>query len=187
MQNVLIAGLGNPGPQYELTRHNIGFLILDRLADRHGSEFESDRLVGRCTIKVKNKRATLIKPQTFMNNSGKALAYWMKAVNVQPSRTLTITDDIALPFGRIRIKPKGSAGGHNGLKSIEEYLSTNQYPRFRFGVGGDFPKGGQVEYVLGNFPPEELNQLNEILDQCADAIECFILEGIQNAMTKFNG
>jgi PTH1 family peptidyl-tRNA hydrolase len=183
----LIAGLGNIGPEYELTRHNIGFLVLDRLADKHGIKFESNRLAFTSELKYKGKSIFLIKPTTFMNLSGKAVNYWMKDLKVSKENLLVVTDDLALPFGKLRMKGKGSNGGHNGLGNIQEVLDSDEYPRLRFGVGSDFSKGRQVDYVLSNFPPDEFKFLPEYLDKACEGILSFCTIGIERTMTNING
>jgi PTH1 family peptidyl-tRNA hydrolase len=183
----LIAGLGNIGPEYELTRHNVGFLVLDRLADKHGIKFEINRLAFTSELKYKGKVIHLIKPTTFMNLSGKAVNYWMKDLKIPKENLLVVTDDLALPFGKLRMKAKGSAGGHNGLGNIQEALNSDEYPRLRFGVGNDFAKGRQVDYVLSNFPKEELNFLPEHLDKACEGILSFCTVGIERTMTAVNG
>lgn len=182
----LIVGLGNPGPEYELTRHNIGFLTLDRLADQHDVSFQSDRLADKAELKYKGRHVHLIKPSTYMNRSGKAVNYWMQQLKISMDNCLIITDDIALPFGKLRMRAKGSSAGHNGLKDIESMLGGNQYPRLRFGVGNDFPKGGQVDYVLGRFPEDELATLPERMDRAAEMILGFCTIGISRTMSQFN-
>ena len=182
----LIIGLGNIGPEYALTRHNVGFMVLDRLL----ASFEKSFVLGRhayvAEIKYKGKQITLIKPTTYMNLSGNAVNHWMKDLKIEQSNILVITDDLALPFGKIRIKPKGSSGGHNGLKNIEEILGSSEYARLRFGVGDNFPKGRQVEYVLKEFSDDEKIQLPDILDEVGDACLSFCTNGIQNTMNNFN-
>jgi peptidyl-tRNA hydrolase, PTH1 family len=183
----LIAGLGNIGPEYELTRHNIGFLVLDRLADKHGIKFETNRLAFTSELKYKGKSIFLIKPTTFMNLSGKAVNYWMKDLKIPKENLLVVTDDLALPFGKLRMKGKGSNGGHNGLGNIQEVLESDEYPRLRFGVGSDFSKGRQVDYVLSNFPPDEFKFLPEYLDKACEGILSFCTIGIERTMTNING
>ena len=151
----LIIGLGNPGDQYKNTRHNIGFTILDAFVNASNICFEPDRLADRAVLKFKGRTLILIKPNTFMNLSGKAVNYWMQKEKIDTNNLLVITDDIALPFGKIRIKAKGSDGGHNGLKDIQLVLSSNKYSRLRFGVGSEFNPGSQVNYVLGRWSKEE--------------------------------
>lgn len=182
----LIVGLGNPGPKYELNRHNIGFLTLDRLADQQKAIFKSDRLAETAELKYKGRGIHLIKPTTFMNLSGKAVNYWLQQLKIPVENCLVVTDDIALPFGKLRMRGKGSNAGHNGLKDIEEILGGNQYARLRFGVGNDFPKGQQVEYVLGNFPQEELSELPHHMDRAGEMILSFCTIGIERTMSQYN-
>ncbi len=187
MDKFLIVGLGNPGLKYKNTRHNIGFQILDYLAEEHSLNFETEKLADLCKLKHKGRMFILIKPNTFMNLSGKAVRYWLQKENISLENTLTITDDINLDFGTLRIKAKGSHGGHNGLHHIQDTLSTNTYPRFRFGIGSAFPKGQQVDYVLGQWDNNEQKQLGERLDKASKAILSFGLAGIENTMNNFNG
>lgn len=182
----LIVGLGNIGAEYEYTRHNIGFMVCDYLAAQHNVQFVLDRLAYQATIKIKGKTIYLIKPTTYMNLSGKALNYWMQAHKVNIENTIVVTDDIAIPFGTIRIKPKGSNGGHNGLGNIQEILGSDVYPRLRFGVGGDFPKGKQIDYVLGHFSEEEQTRLPERIKIASEAVTSFCLVGINITMNEFN-
>lgn len=182
----LIVGLGNPGPEYELTRHNIGFLTLDRLADENDASFSPDRLADVAEFKHKGRHIYLIKPTTFMNRSGKAVNYWMQHLKVSVENCLVITDDIALPFGKLRMRAKGSNAGHNGLKDIESVVGGNHYPRLRFGVGSDFHKGQQIDYVLGVFPQDEINQLPERMDKAAEMVLGFCTVGIQRTMSQYN-
>ncbi|MEM6844219.1 MAG: aminoacyl-tRNA hydrolase [Bacteroidota bacterium] len=183
----LIVGLGNPGPKYELTRHNIGFLTLDRLADQHQSIFEVGRLAEVAEIKHKGRTLHLVKPTTFMNLSGKAVNYWLQELKIPKERLLILTDDIALPFGTLRMRAKGSSAGHNGLKNIEQLTGGQNYSRLRMGVGDDFHKGQQVEYVLSQFPREELDQLPEVMDRAGDMILSFCTIGIDRTMSQYNG
>ena len=182
----LIAGLGNIGPEYELTRHNVGFLVLDRLADKQGCKFEHDRLAYTANFKYKGRNIHLIKPTTYMNLSGKALNYWMKELKIPKENTLTITDDIALPFGKLRMRAKGSSAGHNGLKNIEQLTGGANYPRLRFGVGDDFAKGRQVDYVLSKFPNSEMDELVERMDKACEMILSFCSIGIERTMNFHN-
>ena len=182
----VIVGLGNIGAEYELTRHNIGFLVLDRLADVAGAKFSQDRLAFRAEVKYKGRTMVLIKPTTYMNLSGKAVNYWMQTEKITRDQLLVITDDIALPFGKIRLKPKGSSGGHNGLKNIEDTIGGNVYPRLRFGVGDDFHKGGQVDYVLSPFTKAEFDELVTLLDRSIETIHSFVTVGIERTMNHFN-
>jgi PTH1 family peptidyl-tRNA hydrolase len=182
----LIVGLGNIGPEYELTRHNIGFLVLDRLADKFGVQFTSGRYASHGLLKYKGRQFNLIKPATFMNLSGKAVNYWLQELSISQEQMLVVVDEIALPFGSLRMRKKGSAGGHNGLKHIEQTLGTNEYPRLRFGVGGEFPKGSQVDYVLSNFNQEEIDKLPERMDKAVDMIIGFGTSGIDRVMNQHN-
>ena len=185
--NYLIAGLGNIGPEYADTRHNIGFMILDELAKQEGARFYNMRLAYYAEVKHKARTLYLIKPTTYMNNSGKAVNHWMKQLKVPVENVLIVVDDIALPFGTLRLKPKGSAAGHNGLKDIEAALGHNLYARLRFGVGDDFPKGRQVNYVLNAFDKEELPALPALIDRSIEMIKSFTTVGTELTMTRFNG
>lgn len=182
----LIAGLGNPGAEYELTRHNIGFLILDRMADLEKVNFSTARLAEKTEIRFKGRQLHLIKPSTFMNLSGKAIAYWMNELKIPKENVLVIVDDLALPFSSLRMKPRGSAAGHNGLSNIELVLGGQDYPRLRFGIGNDFPKGKQVDFVLSNFQQEELDQLVPAMDKAIEMIRSFCTAGIERTMNQFN-
>ena len=187
MKKYLIVGLGNIGPEYAQTRHNIGFKILDALANQENLSFETAKLGDVTTFKIKGRSALLLKPSTYMNLSGKALHYWMEKENISLENVLVITDDINLEFGVIRVKTKGSNGGHNGLKDIQNTLNTVNYNRFRFGVGADFGKGRQVDYVLGKWNDDEKKALVERLEKSTEVIKSFILSGITNTMNQFNG
>lgn len=182
----LIVGLGNIGPEYELTRHNIGFLTIDRLADQQDCKWESARLAFKSEFKHKGRTVHLIKPTTYMNLSGKAMNYWMKELQIKKENVLVLVDEIALPLGKLRMRQKGSAAGHNGLKNIEELTGGQDYPRLRIGIGDDFPKGRQVDYVLGNFTQKEFDILPEIMDKAIEMILSFSTVGIQLTMTQFN-
>ena len=183
----LIAGLGNIGAEYELTRHNVGFLVLDQLADQQKVDFTSARLADKTDFKYKGRSIHLIKPTTFMNLSGKAIAYWLQALNVPRENLLVIVDEIALPFGTLRMRTKGSAGGHNGLKNIEETLGSQEYSRLRFGVGSEFSKGQQVDYVLSNFEQEQFDSLPPLMKKANDMILSFCTIGPEKTMSLFNG
>jgi PTH1 family peptidyl-tRNA hydrolase len=183
----LIAGLGNPGEKYALTRHNIGFMIADALAQKCGTRFISLRYAYYASFKLKGREVCLIKPTTYMNLSGKAVNYYLQNENILPENMMVLTDDLALPFGKIRIRSKGSDGGHNGLLDIIRTLQTTVFPRLRFGIGGSFPKGQQTEYVLSPFDASEQPLLKERIELCTEAIICFILSGIMAAMNNFNG
>lgn len=183
----LIAGLGNIGDEYDGTRHNIGFAVVDALAEKNAARFRHDRHAYVTEFKFKGRTFILIKPTTFMNLSGKAIQYWLQAEKISLENLLVVTDDIALPFGTIRIKSKGGAGGHNGLTHVEQTLGTTEYARLRFGVGNDFPKGRQVEYVLGKWSAEQRAALPERLEKAGEAIKAFGTIGIGLTMTNFNG
>ncbi|MFT6867235.1 MAG: PTH1 family peptidyl-tRNA hydrolase [Cyclobacteriaceae bacterium] len=182
----LIVGLGNIGAEYELTRHNIGFLILDRLADKEGVIFTQSRHSFMAEAKYKGRTITLVKPTTYMNLSGKAVNYWLNELKISKENCLIITDDVALPYGKIRMKPKGSSGGHNGLKNIEELTSGQDYPRMRFGVGDHYSKGRQVDYVLSPFNKQEMEELVLNMDRAIDAIFSFCAIGLERTMNQFN-
>lgn len=183
----LVVGLGNPGIEYDNTRHNIGFNVVDVLAKKHGGVFVLDRGGHRTSIKFKGKTFVLIKPTTYMNLSGKSVNYWLQKEQISKENLLVITDDLALPFGKIRLKGAGSDGGHNGLKDIQHTLQTTAYARLRFGIGSDFPKGRQSDYVLGKWSEEELVTLNERIELAVEACEAFCTIGIQLTMSQFNG
>ena len=182
----LIIGLGNIGQEYAETRHNIGFKILDELANSSGIFFSTDRYASVAEYKFKGRTFVLVKPSTYMNLSGKAVNYWMQKEKVALENVLVITDDIALPFGKLRLKPKGSDGGHNGLKNIQQILGRNDYSRLRFGVGSEFSKGRQVEYVLGEWNTEEREKLKERLETCTKLIQSFGTIGLARTMNEFN-
>jgi PTH1 family peptidyl-tRNA hydrolase len=182
----LIAGLGNLGPEYELTRHNIGFLTLDRLADLQKVEFTTARLADKADFKFKGKHIHLVKPSTFMNLSGKSVAYWLQELKIPKENLLVIVDDIALPFGSLRLRQKGSAAGHNGLKNIEETLGGADYSRLRMGIGSAFPKGQQVDFVLSRFEPNEFEELPAIMDRAIEMTISFCTIGIERTMNLHN-
>ncbi len=182
----LVVGLGNIGLEYMHTRHNIGFDIVDALAEKHKTTFTSGRYADTTQFKMKGKLVTAIKPTTYMNLSGKALRYWMQELNIELEQVLVLVDDLALPFGAIRMRGNGSDAGHNGLKNIHEILLTQNYPRLRFGIGNDYPKGRQVEYVLGKWDKIETEKLPELISKSVEATECFILQGLAKAMNMFN-
>lgn len=183
----LIVGLGNIGPEYELTRHNIGFLILDRMADIHNVTFEQGRHAFLSEVRYKGRTIYLIKPTTYMNLSGKAVNFWLQELKIKKENLLVLTDDIALPFGKIRIRKKGSAGGHNGLKNIEDLTGGQNYNRLRFGVGDNFSKGKQVDYVLSPFSKKEFEELPLYMDKSIEAILAFSTIGIDRTMSQYNG
>lgn len=182
----LVVGLGNPGMEYAHTRHNIGFDVLDFMANEAGVPFSADRYCHIARLKIRGKQVILIKPTTYMNLSGKAVNYWMQAENISIENLFVITDDIALPEGTIRIRMKGSDGGHNGLKDINEVLNNNGYPRLRFGVGNDFPKGRQADYVLGHWPETQQELIKEKIKVAAEAVKSFVAAGPVPTMNRFN-
>ena len=183
----LIIGLGNPGAEYENTRHNIGFKVLDTLVSASNTSFTADRYADVAEIKFKGRNLVLIKPNTFMNLSGKAVNYWMQNTKIDIENMLVITDDISLPFGVLRMRKKGSDGGHNGLKNIQAVLGNSNYPRLRFGVGDDFSRGKQVEYVLDDFSDEDYTTMNNRMEMAVKMIQAFATIGIEYAMSDFNG
>ena len=182
----LIAGLGNIGAEYTETRHNIGFKVVDALAKAAGVAFETGRYGSVAELKYKGRTFILLKPSTYMNLSGKAVGYWLKTEKIPIENLFVVVDDIALPFGTLRIRGKGSDGGHNGLKNISELLGTEEYARMRFGVGGDFPKGHQVDYVLGEWSEEDRKAMPERLKVFCDAILSFATIGVERTMNFFN-
>lgn len=184
--NHLIVGLGNIGDEYAATRHNIGFRVVDALAREAGLTFEDRRYGFVTTLRVKNQTLILLKPSTYMNLSGNAVRYWMGEKKIPLENLLVVVDDLALPFGKLRMKPGGSEAGHNGLRHITSVLGTQQYARLRFGIGSDFPRGGQVDYVLGEFGAEDLSQMDERIGVACDMVRSFALSGIQFTMNHFN-
>ncbi|WP_456422597.1 aminoacyl-tRNA hydrolase [Lutibacter sp.] len=187
MKKFLIVGLGNIGEKYSDTRHNIGFKILDELASKETTTFESVKLGALAKFRFKGRTFILLKPSTFMNLSGKSVKYWLTKEKIPLENLLIICDDLNLPFGAIRIKAKGSDGGHNGLKDINNTLQTQQYARFRFGVGSEFSKGRQVDYVLGKWNEDENKLLPERLKQSCEIIKSFGTAGLNNTMNTYNG
>lgn len=187
MKKYLIVGLGNIGEKYRNTRHNIGFQILDFLAKKENLLFETQKLGDTTTYKFKGRQFILLKPSTYMNLSGKSILYWLTKENIPLENLLVITDDINLPFGTIRLKTKGSDGGHNGLKDVQDKLQTTNYNRFRFGISDEFSKGRQVDYVLGEWTEEESKLLPERLEKSAELIKSFGTAGISISMNTFNG
>lgn len=185
--NYLVVGLGNIGDEYTQTRHNIGFRILDALAGASNIAFEDKRYGFIAEMRLKGQTVYLLKPSTYMNLSGNAVRYWVKQKKIELERLLIVNDDLALPFGTLRMKPGGSEGGHNGLRSITQCLGTNQYPRLRFGIGNEFSRGHQIDFVLGNFDDEELTKMDERVSVACEAIKAFVLSGIQFAMNNYNG
>ncbi len=182
----LIAGLGNIGDEYANTRHNIGFKIVEALAEEASASFVLDRLALHATYRWKGKTIHLIKPTTYMNLSGKAVKYWLDELKIPKENLLVIIDDISIPFGALRIRAKGSDGNHNGLTSIQELLGTQQYPRLRFGVGDNFNKGKQINYVLGQWTEEEQKLISEKIKGACDTIKSFVTIGLERTMNTFN-
>jgi len=182
----LIIGLGNPGEKYDNTRHNIGFKTLDALAKASNVVFEPNKLADMCEVKFKGRTLILIKPTTFMNLSGKAVNYWMQKEKIDVDNILVITDDLSLPVGKLRLKPRGSDGGHNGLKDIQSVLNSDVYPRLRFGIGSDFQRGQQVDYVLGEWTPNEQVILPKRIDLAVESILSFAAIGLDRTMNLFN-
>lgn len=182
----LIVGLGNIGPEYQGTRHNIGFRIVDALAEAINAQFSTERYGDVAQARIKNKQVVLLKPSTYMNLSGNAVRYWKTKENIPMENILVVVDDIALPFGAIRLKASGSDAGHNGLKNIAQMLGSEAYPRLRFGIGNDFPRGCQIDYVLGQFTLDERQRLPVRVDTAVDAIRTYVLAGLQTAMCDFN-
>ena len=187
MKKYLIVGLGNIGEKYTETRHNIGFKVLDALAEKESFSFETVKLGDVGLFKIKGRSILCLKPSTYMNLSGKALKYWMEKEKIPLENVLIIADDINIPFGTIRVKTKGSDGGHNGMKDIQNMLQTTHYNRFRFGIGADFGKGRQIDYVLGEWNEDEKKGLKERFENATELVKSFVLAGIKNTMNVFNG
>jgi len=187
MKKKLIIGLGNKGDKYKNTRHNIGFTVLDKLAKNEKIIFETKKLGDIARFKYKGRTFILLKPNTYMNLSGKAVKYWQTIEKIPFDNMLIITDDLNLPFGSIRLKTNGSAGGHNGLTNIIDVLQTQNFARLRFGVGSEYRKGSQIDYVLGEWNQDEQNKLPERIEISTKAIKSFALAGINNTMNEFNG
>lgn len=183
----LVIGLGNPGSKYENTRHNIGFKVVEAFAKEHQGTFALDKQAEVARVKFKGRTLVLIKPTTFMNLSGKAVNYWMQQEKIPIENIMVVTDDLALPFGKLRLKGKGSDGGHNGLKDIQATLNSQQYARLRFGVGNEFSEGRQVDYVLGEWNSEEQKTMQERIDTALEFIKGFATIGIQRTMSNWNG
>ena len=183
----LIAGLGNIGDEYQNTRHNIGFRIIDKFAADCGVDFRDGRYGFTAHCRVKNAELVLLKPSTYMNLSGTAVRYWLQKENIPVENLLVLVDDIALPFGTLRLRGKGSDGGHNGLKSIESCIMTQQYARLRFGIGDEFVHGAQISFVLGELSADEEKILQDKLTTCGELIKSFCLQGLERTMTQFNG
>jgi len=182
----LIVGLGNIGSEYWGTRHNIGFRVVNAVSESCGAPFSEARYGAVAKMRIKNKELILLKPNTFMNLSGLAVRYWLLKENIPVENLLIIVDELALPFGTLRLKPKGSHGGHNGLRNIQEVLGTQDYARLRFGIGDQFPRGRQVDYVLSPFDPEEVAELPQLTEKATEIVKSFCLSGIQFTMNQFN-
>jgi peptidyl-tRNA hydrolase, PTH1 family len=182
----LIVGLGNIGAEYAHTRHNIGFDVVEALAAKHNATFKIDRLAAVAEIKLKGKMLVCIEPSTYMNLSGKAVKYWMDKEKIAIEHVLVIVDELALPLSKIRLRPGGSDAGHNGLKSIQEVLQTTAYPRLRFGIGNDYPKGKQVDFVLGKWSDTEMPIVKKKIEATIEVIESFVLTGIERTMNHAN-
>lgn len=187
MKKFLIVGLGNIGPEYVGTRHNAGFMVADTLVASAGGSWKSCRYGDMAVIRVKNCELMVLKPSTFMNLSGVAVRYWMNHEKLPLENLLVVVDDLALPFGTLRLRQRGSDAGHNGLKNIASELGNQNYARLKFGVGSDFARGGQVDFVLGKFPPEEQKELPERLEKASECVKAYCLSGASFAMTHFNG
>jgi PTH1 family peptidyl-tRNA hydrolase len=186
MSRFLIAGLGNIGVEYAHTRHNIGFDVVDAFVARHNGTFKNDRLADVASLQLKGRDITVIKPTTYMNLSGRAVRYWIDNKKVPLNQVLVVVDEIALPQSKLRLRPSGSDAGHNGLRSIQEILGTVDYPKLRFGIGNNYPKGMQVEYVLGRWTKEELPLIQLKIEKSVEVIENFIFTGIERTMTEVN-
>lgn len=182
----LIVGLGNIGSEYAETRHNIGFRVLDAFAKASNLVFRDGRYGFTAQTSIKGRQLVLLKPSTYMNLSGNAVRYWMQQEKIPLENLLVVVDDLALPFGQLRMKGKGSDGGHNGLKHIAQILGTQDYARLRFGIGNDYPRGGQVDYVLGHFTDEDLKTMDDRLTQAVDMIKSFCLAGLEITMNQYN-
>jgi len=182
----LIAGLGNIGSEYWGTRHNIGFRVVNKLADDSGAPFAEVRYGAVARMRVKNAELVLLKPNTYMNLSGNAIRYWLQKENLTVENLLVVVDDLSLPFGSLRLKPRGSAAGHNGLRNIEDVLETQDYSRLRFGIGNHFPQGGQMDYVLGPFAEDELEKMPERVELAAEMVKSFCLAGVDVTMNLYN-
>ena len=186
MKRFLIIGLGNPGDEYRETRHNIGFQVLDHLAERSSTSFSSARYGEIAEWRFKGRQIRLLKPNTYMNLSGKAARYHLQDLGIGLEDLLIITDEIALPFGKTRLRGNGSDGGHNGMKSLIDLLGSNAFPRLRVGIGNDYPKGQQVQYVLGQWTTEEGEALPALMEKCTQCVERLVLDGLSRAMTQCN-
>lgn len=186
MDKFLIIGLGNVGPEYHHTRHNIGFDVVDAFVFKHGGLYQPDRLAYKAEVKWKGRVFICIKPSTYMNLSGKAFKYWIDKEKIELENTLTIVDELALPLSKLRLRPSGSDGGHNGLRDIQLMLGTDKYPKLRFGIGNNFPKGMQAEFVLDKWRPEEELIVKQKIEKCIEAIESFAAIGLEKTMNSVN-
>lgn len=184
--NYLVVGLGNIGSEYAGTRHNVGFMVLDAWAKASNIVFRTERYGDVAEVSFKGRNITLLKPSTYMNLSGNAVRYWVTKLNLPLENLIVICDDLNLPFGTLRMRKKGSDGGHNGLKNIQELIGTQEYPRIRIGIGNNFQKGGQVNFVIGEMSDEEKNAMPEICDQVINGVKAFTTIGIDRAMNSFN-
>jgi PTH1 family peptidyl-tRNA hydrolase len=186
MDKFLVIGLGNIGAEYAHTRHNIGFDIADAFVRRHDAGWHIDRLAEVAQFKIKGRQVTVIKPTTYMNLSGRAVKYWLDKEKIALESSITLVDELALPLERIRVRPSGSHAGHNGLRSIQEALMSDAYPKLRFGIGNEFPKGRQADFVLSPWRPEEVPLVTQKIDKCADLLTDFVLLGIDYVMNNYN-
>jgi peptidyl-tRNA hydrolase, PTH1 family len=186
MSKFLLVGLGNMGAEYAHTRHNIGFDVIDFFVAKHGSSFQADRLADTAHVRYRGKSLVCIKPSTFMNLSGRSVKFWMDKEKIPLQNILVIVDELAIPLSKLRLKTKGGHAGHNGLKSIEEHLGTTEYPRLRFGIGNEYPKGGQVDFVLGKWTPEEKIIVLKKIEKCSEAIESYVVAGPERTMNTLN-
>lgn len=182
----LIVGLGNIGDEYQQTRHNIGFEVVEELVQKHNGQFKTDRLAAVADIKIRGKVVTCIKPSTYMNLSGRAVKYWADKLSIQPEHMIVVVDELALPLSKIRIKPSGSPGGHNGLKSISEVLGSDEYPRLRFGIGNNYPRGRQADFVLGRWTDNEWPLVRLKAAKAVEALETYVVQGLVAAMNEVN-
>ena len=185
MDKYLIVGLGNPGREYEMTRHNTGFMVVDELADKLGATFEDKRYGFVAEISIKGRKVFILKPTTYMNLSGNAVRYWLQKENIDQSRLLVIVDDLSIPLGDFRLKGNGSNGGHNGLGNIQQLIGQ-QYARLRMGIGADFQQGQQVDWVLGRYDDEDMKTLQPSIDMAVEIIKSFVLAGLNITMNQFN-
>lgn len=186
MEKFLIVGLGNIGAEYAHTRHNIGFDVVDAFVRKHGGSWQMGRYAEFAGVKLKGRAITLIKPTTYMNLSGRAFKYWMDQEKIPVKNTLTVVDDLALPLEKLRLRPSGSDAGHNGLRDIQATLGHDMYPKLRFGIGNQYPKGRQVDFVLGRWLPAEEPVVGQKIDCCVEIIEQFVMAGIDNTMSQYN-